>query len=176
MKVKITKKYRQVLEVYKHFARDCYGLDFSESAAQEMFVWESLGAKKYAEIYGRDEIQKENPYSIAKSFENITVNLWIEAWNETNPDMKLPFAISVWQLYRRDPITGFQFPKAYLDSKIPESVKERLGGTLDPNPNWTAAMDKLEAETDWESVHVFLAQIRERQLELFRLSKGTIVK
>ncbi len=169
MNIKITKKYRQVLEVYKFFARDCSDMDFSESAAQEMFVWESRGAKKYAEIYGRDEIPKENPYNIAKSFENITVNLWKESWSESNPEMKLPLAISVWQLYRRDPITGFQFPKAYLDSKIPESVKERLGGTLEPDPLWTEAMDKLEAETDWESVRASLAQIRERQLERFRL-------
>lgn len=176
MKIKITKKFRQTLEIYRHFGRDSFDLDFSEAAAQEMFVWESLGRKKFLEHYKRDEIKKNNGYNYAKTMLDITVALWHESWNETNPEMKIPLAISVWQLYRRDPITGFQFPKEFLDGIIPDSVKERLGGTLEPDPNWTATMDILEAETDWESIRNSLAQIRERQLEWFRSSKGTIVK
>lgn len=169
---RITKKYRETLKLYAHFGRDAVDLDFSEEAALELFVWESLGKKKYVEVYGREETGKNNGLKYAKWALSITIALWRESWLETRAEMKVPLAFSVWKLFRRDPVTGFQYPRKFIEDIIPAWVKERLGGTLEPDAKWTAIMDTIEAETNWEPLRAHIEDAQAIRAEHYRMTRG----
>jgi len=64
----VTKKWQKIADVYKFFARD-YQADFSDSAAEAMFDFESNGIGLVA---------KDNGYAIGKHLMDIQLAMWME--------------------------------------------------------------------------------------------------
>lgn len=70
--VKLTPKWLKMSEVYRYFAQPWSHLcDFSESAAQEMFLFESRGIP-----YPKKE--KLNGFALGKHWMDVTHKMWLE--------------------------------------------------------------------------------------------------
>lgn len=67
---KIGKKWRRMAEIYKRFARDYGGADFSEQAALAMYLHESTGTPLPDE--------RTNGYALGKRWMDVTVAGWRE--------------------------------------------------------------------------------------------------
>lgn len=71
--MKISKRWRKIAEVYRHFAKGAtetgFVCDFSENAAYEMYVFESQG---------RGRPKPDNGFAIGKKWLDVTVAMWLE--------------------------------------------------------------------------------------------------
>jgi hypothetical protein len=75
----ISPRYATTLAIYRRFADgicdDGY-LDFGPDAAEQIYVWESLGKRRYAEVFGSSAISERNGYLHGKRWLDITVKQW----------------------------------------------------------------------------------------------------
>lgn len=63
----MTRRWRRIGEIYRRFAKD-WNADFSESAANEMFLHESRGLA----------VAPDNGYALGKKWMDVTVSMWRE--------------------------------------------------------------------------------------------------
>jgi len=68
----IRNKYIRMSEIYKRFARDYTGLDFSREALEQMYLHDSNGSVKF------DIANTKNGYFIGKYWMSVTINMWKE--------------------------------------------------------------------------------------------------
>lgn len=73
----MTKQWLKMSEIYKIFAKYNENLDFSDGAAEEMFLWESEG-KGDLERGIFPKKGKYNGYAVGKRLMDITVKMWKE--------------------------------------------------------------------------------------------------
>lgn len=70
--MKITGKYIRMSEIYKRFANDWQGLDFSQEALEQMYLHDSNGTVKF------NISETKNGYFIGKYWMSVTINMWKE--------------------------------------------------------------------------------------------------
>jgi len=72
----MTRKWRNIAEMYKHFAKDWnHVCDFSEKAAEEMFIHESTGKGSLSVSTKRDN-GLYNGYMVGKHWMDATIKMW----------------------------------------------------------------------------------------------------
>lgn len=100
--MKISKRWRKIAEVYKHFAKGAtrtgFVCDFSENAAREMYIFESQG---------RGRIKPDNGFAIGKKWLDVTVAMWREDL-KANPPM----------LYAAELYSDPNLPDWWLDNVV----------------------------------------------------------
>lgn len=74
--LKISNKFKKMCEVYKIFADK--DLDFSLSAMEEMYNFETFGKGNISIEGFNASNNKPNGYAVGKKFLNITVSMWME--------------------------------------------------------------------------------------------------
>jgi len=68
--IKVSKKFRKMCDVYKHFSKDWKSMcDYSEESMLELFISES---------YGDVKCEPNNGYYIGKQYLNVSVAMWKE--------------------------------------------------------------------------------------------------
>jgi hypothetical protein len=93
-RMKISKKYRDIAQMYKYFGRErIYLMDFSESALEAIFANES---------HGTPLNEKTNGFAYGKRLKDITVASWKE---------DLGTLLFSWELY-------LQYPKDFIDGIV----------------------------------------------------------
>lgn len=55
-----------------------YHLKFDQTAREQIYVWESLGRKKYEALFGSAQIDARNGYLHGKSWMDVTITMWKE--------------------------------------------------------------------------------------------------
>jgi hypothetical protein len=78
--MKIPRRYTKLDTYYKHGKDICDEgyLNFDDNAKLQMFVWESLGKKKYQEMFGTDRIDQLNGYYHGKHWMDIIISMKAE--------------------------------------------------------------------------------------------------
>lgn len=71
--MKLGKRWLRMAQIYKRFAADYAAADFSQAAAEAMFLHESLGAAPPA---------ADNGYMLGKKWMDVTVASWLEDLRE----------------------------------------------------------------------------------------------
>ena len=72
----MTERWKKMSEIYRIFA-DEENMDFSDKAAQEMFLWESEGKGDLRQgIFPKEG--KYNGYALGKKWMDVTVKMWKE--------------------------------------------------------------------------------------------------
>lgn len=85
----ISKKWRVKAENYKWFARGYPTADFSEDAAEKMYIFESTGCGyvNHYDVYDG----MVNGYALGKHLQDIQIAMWVE-------DLKRPFMLTKYEL------------------------------------------------------------------------------
>ena len=75
--VRISKNYKKMVDMYKHFARHLEQLDWSEEALEVMYTSESFGSPPPSEV------PESNGYKQGKKWMDVTVSMWKEDFGST---------------------------------------------------------------------------------------------
>jgi hypothetical protein len=72
--VRISKNWRKMSEIYRKFGGEHPGLDYSEEAAKEMYLYETRGEGNLA--FGLFGKETENGYAVGKKWMNVHIEMW----------------------------------------------------------------------------------------------------
>ena len=81
---KPTKDFEKTLAVYRHFAK-VSGITENPGDMQKQFIFESLGRKKYQEIYGEIFDAESNFFAVGKKWKEWQITNWLEDLHPANP-------------------------------------------------------------------------------------------
>lgn len=110
--MKPSKKWRAMQPIYQAFAEGKEGLDFSEEAAEEMYLFESRGEGNLR--MGLFSGERMNGYAVGKHWMDATVKGWLEMIAEGT--------LFIWELYEWFPEWHW-----WLDRVVKAPLERRHG-------------------------------------------------
>lgn len=93
-----SKKFIKESKIYLHFARE-FNIENKPLDLEKQYVFESMGRKKYQEIFG-DAYNPNNIYAVGKAWKEWHVTNWLEDINSTPP---LLFIEELYEEYKDNP-------------------------------------------------------------------------
>lgn len=87
--MKVSKKWLKTAQLYKFFSKDYQGLDFSDSAAEAMYNYETYGEGRVTYHEKVDGLY--NGFAVGKHLMDIQIATW-------NEDLRRPFMLTKYEL------------------------------------------------------------------------------
>jgi hypothetical protein len=94
-KIRLSKNFKRMMPIYRHFSREWTDLSYSDEMAMELFRYET---------YGQGSISRDNGYANGKKWMDVTVAMWLEDFN--------------WTIFPHDLYEDENFPHWWLDKVL----------------------------------------------------------